>query len=100
MNDPSRKIAMMAIVNSSLRRRSGVRKARPKALSTLSSWPAVAGSRVAGKAPARCVDVGQTTTVQPDRVGFYVAHVLRGTTFAPGNTQESTQGRPRSRAAG
>src|SRR5918997_584037 len=39
MNDPTRKIAMIAIVNSSLRRRSGVRKARANALSTYPPGP-------------------------------------------------------------
>src|SRR5690606_28335646 len=44
MNDPTRKIAMIAIVNSSLRRRSGVRNARTNALST--SPPAPPGGGV------------------------------------------------------
>ncbi len=46
MNEPRRKIAMIAMVNSSLRRRSGVRKARANAESTTSSCAPPGGAAV------------------------------------------------------
>src|SRR5665647_1145935 len=45
MADPSRKMAIIAMVKSSLRRRSGVRKARTNALNTYPPAPPMAASR-------------------------------------------------------
>src|SRR5450756_820895 len=51
MNDPRRKMTMIAMVKSSLRRRSGVRKARTNALSTYPPAPPTAVSRDATADP-------------------------------------------------